>query len=299
MNPPPTAGLHHVTAIASDPVANLHFYRETLGLRLVKKTVNFDDPSTYHFYFGNEAGQPGTLLTFFPWRGLPKARPGNGVTRVTRFAVPAGTLPAWEERLSAHGVGFSRETRFGEAFLTFRDPDGLELALVERPLPPEGHRIAGIDGVVLQVGDASPTRGLLLEMGYVPVATEGTVERLQAPGDAPWGRHVDLDQRPDAALARPGAGSVHHIAFRAVGRDHQADFHALARRERLMPSPVMDRQYFESIYFREPNGILFEVATDAPGFDIDEDPEHLGEALMLPPGLEDRRREIEAALPAL
>jgi glyoxalase family protein len=299
MNPKPTAGLHHVTAIASDPVANLRFYRDTLGLRLVKKTVNFDDPSTYHFYFGDEAGQPGTLLTFFPWRGLPKARPGNGVSTLTRFAVPAGSLGAWAAHLAAQGVAFARETRFGGESLAFADPDGLGLALVERAVPAEGRRIAGIEGVVLQVGDALPTRGLLLDMGYVPLATEGPVERLQAPGDAPWGRHVDLDLRPGAALARPGAGSVHHIAFRAVGSLHQADFRALAKRHRLQPSPVMDRQYFESIYFREPNGILFEVATDAPGFAIDEAPEHLGESLKLPPGLEARRQEIEASLPTL
>lgn len=294
----PTAGLHHVTAIASDGPENLRFYQDILGMRLIKKTVNFDVPGSYHLYYGNRAGDPGTALTFFLWADLPPARPGAGVTSLTRLAVPRHTLAQWESRLNRHNIAFTRQTRFGEETLQFSDPDGLALALVERPLG-EGTDILGFDGAELCLRDPGPTRDLLRAMGYKPCTTDENRERLIAGNPAAWGQHIDLCTEPEAPGARQGLGAVHHIAFRAEDETHQSAFHHLADLRNLMPSPVMDRSYFRSIYFREPGGILFEVATDRPGFTVDEPLETLGQALKLPPQLEPRRTEIEALLPPL
>ncbi len=299
----PTAGLHHVTAIASDGNANIAFYQNLLGMRLVKKTVNFDVPDTYHLYYGNEAGEPGTALTFFLWPHLPQARPGHGVTHLTRLAVTPGSLDAWAERFQHHNLPVRRETRFGEEILSFQDPDGMTLALTGRDLgattDSEALKVLGFDGVELQVQEPEATRNLLLAMGYSEYALDGGRERLKAGGKAELGQYVDLHITPDAPPARQGLGAVHHIAFRAVDAGHQSDFHQLATRMGHTPSPVMDRTYFQSIYFREPNGILFEVATDQPGFTVDEPLETLGQALKLPPPLESHRAKIEASLPTL
>lgn len=294
----PTSGLHHVTAIASDGPANLSFYRDILHMRLVKKTVNFDVPGSYHLYYGNQAGDPGTALTFFLWPDVPPLRPGAGLTSLTRLAVPLNSLSAWETRFEKHHIAWTREKHFGEDVLLFSDPDGLALALVERPLG-EGQNIIGFDGAELHLRNTAPTRELLLAMGYTPHKTDGNRERLIAGNPAAWGQHIDLFSDTNAPEARQGLGAVHHIAFRASDETHQAAFHRLADSRRLSPSPVMDRSYFRSIYFREPGGILFEVATDAPGFTVDEPLERLGQALKLPPPLEPHRAEIEAILPTL
>ncbi|MCC5842700.1 MAG: ring-cleaving dioxygenase [Verrucomicrobia bacterium] len=294
----PTTGLHHITAIASDGPKNLHFYQDILGMRLVKKTVNFDVPGSYHLYYGNKAGDPGTALTFFLWPDLSPARPGAGVTSLTRLAIPQGSLSHWESRLTGHRIDHTRERRFDEDILRFSDPDGLALALVERPLG-EGEDIIGFDGAELRLRAAAPTQDLLFAMGYKPYKTDADRERLIAGNPAAWGQYIDLWADPEAPGARQGLGAVHHIAFRAADDTHQAAFHTLAESRRLMPSPVMDRSYFRSIYFREPGGILFEVATDEPGFTVDEPLESLGRALKLPPPLEGRRAEIEALLPPL
>ena len=294
----PTQGLHHVTAIASDGSANLRFYRDRLGMRLVKKTVNFDVPGSYHLYYGNNAGDPGTALTFFLWPDLPPARPGVGVTSLTRLAVPAGSLPAWAERLGAQQIPFTRERRFDEDNLFFSDPDGMALALVERPVG-EDTGIIGFDSTELRLRNPAPTRDLLLAMGYQPHARDGKRERLIAGNPAPHGQFIDLLTDPDASGSRQGLGSVHHIAFRAADDAHQAALQYLAETRGHLPSPVMDRHYFRSVYFREPGGVLFEIATDQPGFTVDEPLETLGQALKLPPPLESRRAEIEAKLPPL
>ncbi len=296
--PAPTSGLHHVTAIASDGPSNLQFYQDVLQMRLVKKTVNFDVPGSYHLYYGNQTGDPGTALTFFLWPDLPPARPGAGVTCLTRLAVPLGSLPYWESRLTEHRIRHTPGHRFDEDLLLFSDPDGLPLALVERPLG-EGAAILGFDGVELRLHFADPTRDLLFAMGYKPHKTDGDHERLIAGKPATWGQYIDLLADPPAPGSRQGLGAVHHIAFRAADDTHQAAFQHLANTRNLTPSPVMDRSYFRSIYFREPGGILFEVATDEPGFTVDEPPETLGQALKLPPPLEGRRAEIEALLPPL
>lgn len=296
MNPHITPGLHHVTAIASDGPRNLAFYRDTLGLRLVKKTVNFDVPDTYHLYYGDQSGSPGTALTFFLWPNLPPARPGHGVTSLTRFAAPEGSLDHWHQHLNAHGISVNRESRFGEDILLFDDPDGMALGLTERGT---GDGILGFDGVELRVCSGEGTRTVLSRLGYQSVQVEGDRERFLSGEEAPLGRRVDLWVTPDAPGSRQGLGAVHHIAFRAHNDEHQQSFHELATSLGLHPSPVMDRNYFHSIYFREPGGILFEVATDNPGFTVDEPLETLGQSLKLPPQYEAHRAKIEAALPPL
>ena len=300
---PNTAGLHHVTAIASRGPANVQFYTELLGMRMVKKTVNFDVPDTWHLYYGDESGSPGSAMTFFLWPDLPPAREGNGVTRITRFAVPPGSLSDWETRLTGNGTPFETVTRFGETQLHFQDPDGMRVALVERGLdtgPVGTPGIYGFDGVELQVADAAPTAELLESMGYTKDQSEGSRIRYRSagkPGDT--GQFVELDVRPDAPGSRQGIGAVHHIAFRAADEAAQSEFRHLADKAGLNPSPVMDRSYFRSIYFREPNGILFEVATNGPGFTVDEPLETLGQSVKLPPQLESARSLIESRLPPL
>jgi glyoxalase family protein len=307
---PTLNGIHHVTAIASDPQRNLDFYTQVLGLRLVKLTVNFDDPGTYHFYFGNATGAPGSILTFFPWVGMRRGTVGNGQVSATAFAVRPGSLEYWLTRLKGRGVAV-REAgeRFGEPVLTFSDPDGMPLELVGSASAsaagawlgedvPAEHAIAGFHGATLLVGEATPTLTLLAEMGLQLLGTEGARTRY-AFADAAVGRVVDVVAVRDGLEGRMGAGTVHHIAWRTPDDPQQG-----AWRQRLAAgganvSPIMDRSYFHSIYFREPGGILFEIATDPPGFATDETPDHLGEALRLPPWMEGQRPEAEQRLPAL
>ena len=304
-------GLHHVTAMASDPRRNVDFYTRVLGLRLIKRTVNFDDPSTYHLYYGDSVGTPGSVLTFFPWSGLRRGRPGNGQAYVTAFSVPSGSLPFWTERLLANGVTPAAPlTRFGDEVIAFTDPDGLVLELVAtsatdartahiHPEIPAAHGIRGFHSVTLAVIDAPRTAALLTgAMGYRVAQTDGGRTRYTVAAGGP-GSYVDL--LVDAKLPRglPGAGTVHHIAFRTPDDDSQAQARQILTDLELHVSPIMDRNYFHSIYYREPEGVLFEIATDIPGFTVDEPLASLGTALKLPGQYESQRAEIEAHLPKL
>ncbi len=300
-------GLHHVTAIAGDPRQTLDFYAGTLGLRLVKQTVNFDDPETYHFYFGERTGQPGSLLTFFPWAGARQGRPGMGEVGATALAVPEGSLDAWEARLAARQVfGLRRGERFGEPYLGFSDPFGMQLELVERPASrgapwpgsgvPTDQQVRGVAGVRLVLGGVDATAAVLQEtLGFGAPLEEGATRRLFTAD----GGFVDLVRDPGAPAPRPGAGSVHHVAWRAEDDAAQAAFRGALLGRSLGVTPVVDRSYFRSIYFREPGGVLFEVATDGPGFLTDEAEATLGTSLRLPPQYEGARAQIEQALPAL
>lgn len=304
-------GIHHVTAIAGDPKRNVDFYTRVLGLRLVKQTVNFDDPSTYHLYYGDSVGTPGSILTFFPWSGLRRGRPGNGQVYATAFSVPADSLRFWEARLLAHHVApVTSTTRFGENVLTFTDPDGLILELVGTAEPdtragyphPEisaAQAIRGFHGVTIAVIDAARTESLLTgAMAYRVAQTAPGRTRYTVASGGP-GTYVDL--LVDANLPRglPGAGTIHHLAFRTPDDDAQARARATLVDLHYHVSPVMDRNYFHSIYYREPEGVLFEIATDNPGFAVDESPETLGTTLKLPAQYESHRAEITAALPPL
>lgn len=305
----PIVGLHHVTTIASDPQRNLDFYTQVLGLRFIKRTINFDDPGTYHLYFGDDAGSPGTILTFFPWPSATPGTIGAGETAATAFSVPAGSLQYWSDRLARLAIAFSTAHRFGAELLELRDPDGMRLEIVgdqeakaavaarTSDVPAE-HAIRGFFGVTLLVQVEEPTAAVLATMGLRYVAKEGARSRYAAEGSE-VGRYVDLLIEPHAPRGRMGAGTVHHIAFRAPDDSTQR-----AWRERLTAHPlevtsVLDRTYFHSIYYREPGGVLFELATDPPGFTSDESLETLGESLKLPPWLEPRRNSLERALPPL
>jgi glyoxalase family protein len=300
-------GIHHVTAIASDAQRNLDFYAGLLGLRLVKQTVNFDDPSVYHFYYGDEVGRPGTLLTFFPIPGARRGRPGTGQATATAFAVPEGSLPYWADRL-ARLAPAGPERRFGEEVLTFYDPDGLRLELVATreaaslpgwsggPVPAE-HAIRAIYGVTLTLEELEPTVRLLTrEMGFRLVGQEGNRYRYAVDQGGP-SQVVDLIAAPGTPRGLVAAGSVHHVAWRAPSDEAQQQVLHQLRQAGYHVTPVQDRQYFHSIYFREPGGVLFEIATDPPGFAIDEPVSALGTSLKLPPWLEPHRAQIRGLLP--
>jgi len=306
---PQTTGIHHVTAISGEPQRNVDFYAGTLGLRLVKKTVNFDDPETYHLYYGDGGGSPGTIMTFFPWAHAPGGRIGTGQLVVTSFSIPAASLGYWTERLVERGVRFERpRDRFGDTVLTFEDPDRLRIELVATVDPRPGraggpvreeHSVRGFHHVALAVESTESTVRLMTEtLGFAQVnETEGRV-RLSA-GEGGPGNTVDVIGATGFPRGSLGVGTVHHVAFRVPDEEIQ-----LAMREEVAAlgynvTPVVDRNYFRSIYFREPGGVLFEIATDPPGFAVDEDPEHLGENLKLPPWLEPRRERLEEILPPL
>ncbi|HWM80841.1 MAG TPA: ring-cleaving dioxygenase [Pseudolabrys sp.] len=305
-------GIHHVTAIAGAARCNFDFYTRVLGLRLVKKTVNFDDPGTYHFYYGDETGQPGTILTFFPWEHAVPGQLGLGETQETVFRIPEGSIGYWahrfvEESVSHDGVA----KRFGENVLSFKDPDGLQLALVAVPgieneparggggVPAE-HAIRGFHSISLLLRDATPTGAILSDVfGFSETAREGSAVRFKANG-VKIGGIVDIRVDATVSRGRQGRGSVHHVAFRAA--DDATEFammKALADNHGIRTTEQKDRNYFRSLYFREPGGVLFEIATDIPGFAIDEPAASLGQSLQLPPQYEARRKEIEAVLPAL
>lgn len=301
-----TAGIHHITAFAGDPQANVDFYSGILGLRLVKVTVNFDAPDVYHFYFGDETGKPGTAMTFFPFRGARRDQVGGGQVAFTTFVVPAGTLDFWEKRLEKFGVDFQRTERFGETFLQFTDYDGLQLELVAREDGPNStwsfggvsadKAIKGFGGALLYSiapGQTLDVLQILLGLEMVGDSEDGEYVRLRAHGDI--GQIIDLK----ANALRPGmggAGTVHHIAWRATDLNDQERWRELVDEAGFNVTPIVDRKYFTSIYFRELGGILFEIATDEPGFAVDEPVEALGEKLMLPPWLEPHRDEIVAGL---
>ena len=297
------AGLHHVTAIASDPQRNLDFYTGILGLRFVKRTINFDDPGTYHFYFGDDVGTPGTILTFFPWPDARAGQRGAGETVATTFSIPPGSIQYWRERLKDKQVNTQEHSYFGGVHLAFRDPDGMLLELVEHKdststaapryadVPAE-YAVQGFFGTTLLEVSIEKTRAMLAVMGYQEVATEGSRTRFTAAGTA-RGRFVDVLVDPNARSGHMGAGTVHHIAFRAADDSSQQQWLKEISKHASV-TPVQDRTYFHSIYFREPGGVLFEIATDNPGFLIDESVETLGEALKIPEWFEPQRAMIEA-----
>ena len=304
-------GLHHITAIASDPRQNLDFYTQVLGLRFVKKSVNQDDPGTYHLYYGDYQASPGTILTFFPWAGLRRGRPGTGQAYATAFSVPTGSLPFWQQRFQKLGVKHEAvEKRFNDDVLPFADPDGLRLELVataeadpRTPAPatdvPAEFAIRGFHSSTLAVTETTATAQVLTRsMGYQLAAQSGHRTRFRTGAGGP-GTYVDLLADPALPRGLNGAGTIHHVAFRVPDDATEVAARTVLLNDGLQVSPVIDRAYFKSIYYREPAGVLFEIATDGPGFAIDEPLDQLGTKLGLPPHLEVHRAEIEAALPRL
>ena len=301
-----TEGIHHVTAVAGDPSENVRFYTDVLGLRLVKRTVNFDDTHTYHLYYGDETGSPGTALTFFPFGEGRPGRPGRGQAVATAFAVPEGSLDYWRERLDSHDVTVGDvETRFGAEVLPFADGDGQPLELVESESPvdpwadgpvPVDAAVRGFHGVTLQSARPDATGRVLGLLGLERTAETADRVRYVAPGDR--ATVVDLLTR-ESPRGRPGVGTVHHVAFRVPDAETQMAWRETLSEAGQHVTPQKDRQYFQSIYFREPGGVLFEIATDGPGFTADESVESLGSELKLPSWLEDDREEIRANLPPL
>jgi glyoxalase family protein len=309
-------GIHHVTAIARDAHVNLAFYRDVLGLHLIKKTVNFDDPGTYHLYFADEHGTPGTVLTFFPHPGSSPGRVGTGHVSQTVFAVPATSIDWWIQRFVVQGVAHETPAvRFGETVLAFQDREGMKLALVALPEAstiagyaqgdvPAIHAIRGIRGVTLWVEESAASATVLTQaLGFAAHASEGAFERyavLENGVPAIIGGVVDLEIMGRAIPGRLSAGSIHHVAFRAASDADQMRMRAaLAAHSSIQTTQQIERNYFRSLYFRDPSGLIYEIATDDPGFAIDESPDALGTKLMLPPWLENQRAQVEAALPPL
>ena len=294
--PEPIPGIHHITAITGDAQANFDFYTGFLGLRLVKKTVNFDDPGSYHLYYGDEVGHPGTILTFFAWPGAYRGTAGAGEVVTVSFAVPGNSFDDWLRRGREHNVEVEGPlSRFsGESFLSLHDPDGLHLEVVA------GGPAYGFHSAALAIRGGKKTSELLTDsFGFRLAGEEGGRIRFHAPSVGA-GATVDLLPQPDSARRGAlGASSVHHIAWRTATDETQMQWRSHLIERGFNVTPVMDRQYFHSIYFREPGGILFEIATDPPGFATDETPEQLGTALKLPPWLESERSLIERSLPLL
>lgn len=299
-------GIHHVTAIASDAQRNIDFYSGVLGLRLVKVTVNFDDPSSYHLYYGDELGRPGSILTFFAWPAAYRGREGGGQISQSALSVPLGALDFWRERLEQAGIRSDEGRRFGTRRLEFRDFDGLPLELVENEDPREpwleggvdtGYAIRGIYGATATVTDTEHSAGMLALLGFERGAEEE--RRVQFLAGAAAGGTLELQQNAMLRRGTTGAGQVHHIAWRVPDETAELAFRAALEREGTFPSPVMERSYFRSIYFREPGGVLYEIATDVPGFVVDEAPGVLGRKLMLPAQYESQRELIVSGLAPL
>jgi len=301
-------GIHHVTAIASDPQRNLDFYVGLLGLRLVKRTVNFDDPETYHLYYGDDVGTPGSIMTFFPWPGARPGRHGTGQVAVTAFAVLPRSLGFWVERLVRHGIRYEGPTR---QVISFKDHDGLMLEIVgdlgaearpawgAAPGIPREHAIHGFHGVTIWADKGDATEGVLVDtLGFRPVREDGSTRRFAA-GDGGPGTVVDVRSVGGFVHGAGGAGTVHHVAWRVPDDGVHLQMRELVTQAGLNPTPVIDRKYFHSVYFREPGGVLFELATDPPGFAIDEPVAELGQRLMLPRQYETHRAQIEAILPPI
>ncbi|WP_316015513.1 VOC family protein [Roseobacter sp. HKCCA0434] len=301
-------GLHHVTSIAGDAAQNNAFFTDTLGLRRVKKTVNFDAPDVYHLYYGDEVGTPGSVMTYFPFPNAARGRPGTGEVGTTVFSVPEGSLGFWRDRLAAKGAAnLAEDAPFGQARLTFDGPDGDGFALVEQPgdtrTPWAGNgvgadeAIRGFHSASMRLRDGGAMGELLGFMGYEKLDTSGDVTRFAVNGDA--ATVIDVETLPGAAQAQQGAGSVHHIAFAVENREKQLEVRKALLDTGYQVTPVIDRDYFWAIYFRTPGGVLFEVATNEPGFDRDEDRAHLGEALKLPSQHEHLRGFLEDHLQPL
>ena len=302
-------GLHHITSMAADARQNNAFFTDTLGLRRVKKTVNFDEPSVYHLYYGDEVGTPGTVMTYFPFPNIGASRPGVGEVGETQFSVPKGALAFWNDRFAAKGInGLEADKTFGADRLRFRGPDGDGFSLIETaddaraPWTNAGvseqAAIRGFSGARLRLRDTAATAELLRFMGYDALETEGNVTRFIMP-DGNGADTIDLESLPQGPSAWQGAGSVHHIAFAVPDRATQLEVRKALMDTGYQVTPVIDRDYFWAIYFRTPGGVLFEVATNEPGFDRDEDTAHLGENLKLPARYENYRDKIEAHLEPL
>ena len=304
-------GIHHVTAICDDPQQNIDFYAGLLGLRMVKQTVNFDMPETYHLYYGDELGHPGTILTLFSWPDAPKGRRGTGQIGTIAFSIPLQSMDYWIERLARHNLLIGGpNTRFDEQVLSFFDPDGLALELVAHSSTekydawkgssvPAEHAIRGFHSVTLMEARPEYTAALLTGgLGFQLIGQEGNRSRYKV-GTEDFATRLDVLDLPDAARGIVAVGSVHHVAWRTAGDDQQLAWREKLIRLGLEVTPVRDRQYFHSIYFNEPGGVLFEIATDPPGFAIDEPPEQLGTHLKLPPWLESTRPMLEKVLPPL
>lgn len=303
-------GIHHITAIASDPQRNVDFYTQILGLRFAKRSVNFDDPSTYHFYFGDRTGRPGTAITFFAWPGARRGTRGTGQVIATSFAIPASSIEYWKSRFAEHRV-FCEEipSRFDAAALRPTDPDGLLLELIESARlddvdlaytseVPRKFAIHGFHAPTLEVQQLGPTEELLKTLGFELSGEEESRRRFSL-DEKSTSAQIDLIERSDEQFGVNSAGTVHHIAFRCADDKEQLRWREQLVELGLHVTSVIDRFYFHSIYFREPGGILFEIATEGPGFTADEPVEHLGEDLKLPPQYEEHRAEIERALPSI
>jgi glyoxalase family protein len=307
---PTTPGLHHVTAIASDPTTNAAFFVETLGLRLVKRTVNHDDPGTYHLYYADGAGTPGTAMTYFPWAtGGQAGAFGAGQTRRTGFLIPEGSLDYWANRLNEADVDVERVDRFGKSRLHFTDPDEIPLALVaspdadrsdaepwaESPVP-EANQLRGFHGVTLALGERGPTAAVLMDvLGYTLDERTDDIDRYRSDAGGA-GSVVDLGP-VTAGRGQIGVGTVHHVAFEAADVAELGEWRTTLEAHGLAPTKVIDRTYFHSVYVREPGGVLFEFATRGPGFTADEEPAALGSSLVLPPQLQAQREDIASRLP--
>jgi glyoxalase family protein len=332
-------GIHHITAIARNPQRNVDFYSGVMGLRLVKLTVNFDDPTTYHLYYGNSLGHPGTILTFFPWSEAPTGYRGTGQVSAISFLIPSGSMSYWIGRLKSNGISFAGPSeRFADEFVSFHDPDGLMLELIspssttsqgqlqleptdnftwkENPIGKE-HAIKGFHSATLSEEGYERTASLLTDtLGFKLIAKDNKEDRFRfgilkenndsqeedtittKSSPSSIGSFVDIVCQPEISRGYVGIGTVHHIAWRATDDKHQLDLRKrIVEQAKLNPTPVIDRTYFHSIYFREPGGILFEIATDPPGFAIDERPEDLGKQLKLPEWLEPVRAKLEQLLP--
>ncbi|MGP6139528.1 MULTISPECIES: ring-cleaving dioxygenase [unclassified Jeotgalibaca] len=299
-----TQGIHHITAIVGNAQENVDFYAGILGLRLIKKTVNFDDPGTYHLYFGDQGGKPGTVITFFPWNKAHKGKIGGGQVGVTTYAVPTGALPFWERRLRKFDITFHKSTRFGETYLQFTDYHGLILEIVEREegAPTEWTHgevtpevgIKGFGGAILfSTNPADTIRTVENVMGLEKVGEEGDIIRLRSSADI--GNIVDIKQTT-VPRGEMGVGTVHHIAWRANDRENLLEWQEHVRKNNHHVTEVKDRNYFNAIYYREKGEILFEIATDTPGFTADEAIAELGSAIKLPEQYETRREELTAGL---
>lgn len=305
--PANTPGIHHVTAIGSDPSRNLEFYTQTLGLRLVKRSVNQDDVSVYHLFYGDYRGTPGTSMTFFPYPDARPGRVGTGQVSTVQFLIPEGAVDYWIDRLDEASVDAEDPfERFGDTVVPFEDPDGVPIELVARDDAPAGdspagpvpreHAIRGFFGVTVSLASANSTTPLLEVMGYRQTERERHRIRYEAGGEL--GFVVDVLEDPQALTGRPGAGTVHHVAFQVTG-DEQSEWREVLIEQGLRPTAIIDRTWFKSVYARTRSGVLFEFATKSPGYTVDEDLDALGERLVLPDWLEDRRAEIEAGLPKL
>lgn len=303
-------GLHHITAIADNAKRNLDFYTQVLGVRLVKKTVNFDDPGTYHFYFGNEEGTPGTILTFFPWEGIGQGTNGTGLATHIGYSVPKGSLGFWKNRLQQFNINVEENEIFGEKLISFKDPDGLQLQFIESSTPDDRkvwttddikdeNALKGFHNITLTLKKADPTIKVLTDIfGYDLQKQEG--ERYRFATDAiDTANLVDIIENDKILAGRNAAGTNHHVAFRVKDDQVLMEFREKVMSAGLSITPKIDRDYFYSLYFREPGGVLFEIATDNPGFTVDEPLNELGKNLKLPKQHEALRERIENALPKL